>query len=991
MLSREGLWRRLSGDGFWGLPWAMAAACAVPWGVPEAWNGRMPLLALAAGWVLVLGLAPLARYRRWAWLPMLLALTWGTVGNLGRQARWEAALPSGFQPVQGLLASPWRVRGRTRVCTLRVQAPAALRGVELPLSLPAGGTRPPAPGTVVAFRGELCPVDPGPRFLPERPLWRARSGGAPRRVHLASALLLEAQGPARPSPLLALRCFVQSRFEALPLPPGTARDCWGALTLGLPPARDEAFSAFAESGTIHTLVVSGLQVTLVMGGLEAFWRRLVARGKRGSVLVAMAGGLLYCSVVGFSAPVWRGLLMGFAWALGKGSGWKLPPVLTLHGALLLWLFTHPAAGVEPGFLLAWLALLGLVWGSEPLAGLVSPLLRRWALPFAQVLAPWLSTLPLLALLHGGVPLWGVPANLVLLPVAAVLAPLGLVLLLVPVPGGVAALGALLGWAGETLVPCFARVVPLATAVLWPWVALLLGWILLAQLQADFQRTRWLTALLLGGSLTLLATGGTGRAVRTLTVEALDIGQGDALLLRVPQGDATLIDTGPDPRAARRIVRVLSRRGVREPVHLVLSHPHLDHAGGWATLARLWPLASTSRPPLAGNARVWDPYAPPGAEGKVGSLTRGCAWARGSAAFSVRWPPKALAVRDLNMISAVLRVRWQDRELWFMGDALALQEQDLLTLGDPGGGGRARLLKAGHHGSRSASEPAWVQALEPDLALVPAGSRNAFDHPHPEAMAALAATGAHVFVTGATGGVRVEARPGGWRVETGRGARLVLASPLLERAAGLERRHEGQADARVVGLPLGVGPGSHPVGHSQGRATRDARRLAGGENARQFQVFGWGAGSQALGSFQGLGNAGRDRHRMDREGGGGPGGRPPDHFDGRTVGAALQEVQGDRQGLGGAEEVPDAQTDVIGAAGAHEEHPDRVQLREPTGRGHRCREGPDPRATHPPAWGRLPVQARQLGRESGQEERRACGHGVTADLSGARSPDPSASV
>ena len=263
----------------------MAAACAMPWVVPERWDGHLPLWAVAAGWLLVLGCAPLIRWRRWGWAPLTLALVWGTVGALGRQARWEAALPSGFQTVEGLLASPWRVQGRSRAGSLRVEWPAALRGVEVPLRIPANGASPPAPGTQVRFRGELRGVEPGPAFLPERPLWRARCGGAPRRIQLPSALVMEGLGSAHPGPLLAFRCFVQRRFEALPLPPGPARDFWGALTLGLPPAHDEAFSAFAESGTIHTLVVSGLQVTLVMAGLESLWRRLWPGGKRSSVLL----------------------------------------------------------------------------------------------------------------------------------------------------------------------------------------------------------------------------------------------------------------------------------------------------------------------------------------------------------------------------------------------------------------------------------------------------------------------------------------------------------------------------------------------------------------------------------------------------------------------------------------------------------------------------------------------------------------------------------
>src|ERR1035438_7728214 len=147
--------------------------------------------------------------------------------------------------------------------------------------------------------------------------------------------------------------------------------------------------------------------------------------------------------------------------------------------------------------------------------------------------------------------------------------------------------------GDRLVPALTGIAPLGTGILWPWLLLALGWLALAHLQGRLRRTRALTLGLVGLSFGLLALRGTGHAATTLSLEAVDIGQGDALLLRVPGGEATLIDTGPGPWTGRRLARVLSRRGVREPVHLVLTHAHGDHAGGWATLSRLWPLASTS--------------------------------------------------------------------------------------------------------------------------------------------------------------------------------------------------------------------------------------------------------------------------------------------------------------------------------------------------------------------------------------------------------------
>ena len=102
-------------------------------------------------------------------------------------------------------------------------------------------------------------------------------------------------------------------------------------------------------------------------------------------------------------------------------------------------------------------------------------------------------------------------------------------------------------------------------------------------------------------------------------------------------------------------------------------------------------------------------------------------------------------------SLVLRVEWGLASLVLTGDAGVRVERDLLDDRLPLG---APLLKVGHHGSRHGTSSAFVTAVAPRLALVSAGARNPFGHPHPEVLGRLDAAGAAIYRTDADGAVEV---------------------------------------------------------------------------------------------------------------------------------------------------------------------------------------------------------------------------------------------
>jgi competence protein ComEC len=109
-------------------------------------------------------------------------------------------------------------------------------------------------------------------------------------------------------------------------------------------------------------------------------------------------------------------------------------------------------------------------------------------------------------------------------------------------------------------------------------------------------------------------------------------------------------------------------------------------------------------------------------------------------------------RGPNDNSLVLRITYGARSILFVGDAEHEEEETLLaTVRDRL---RADVLKVGHHGSLTSSTPAFLEAVAPREAVVSAGCRNRFGHPHPVTLEALDRAGARVWRTDKGGAVTV---------------------------------------------------------------------------------------------------------------------------------------------------------------------------------------------------------------------------------------------
>ncbi len=252
----------------------------------------------------------------------------------------------------------------------------------------------------------------------------------------------------------------------------------------------------------------------------------------------------------------------------------------------------------------------------------------------------------------------------------------------------------------------------------------------------------------------------------LELVMLDVGQGDAILMRTPRGRWILVDAGPPGRSpdpgGQPAVRALRRRGVARLELLVLTHPDLDHIGGAGAVLQAF-----------GVERVLDPGFPAGKGPYVELLQiaaeEGVPWTIAEAGQRFEMDGVILEVLHpspggssaggpltANDVSVVLRVRYGEFDALLTGDAPAWVERGIAEAMIEG----VEVLKVGHHGSDTSTDSLFVARVRPEVALVSVGRGNRYGHPSPAVLARLEAAGLEIYRTDLQGTVTLRARPDG---------------------------------------------------------------------------------------------------------------------------------------------------------------------------------------------------------------------------------------
>lgn len=550
---------------------------------------------------------------------------------------------------------------------------------------------------------------------------------------------------------------------------------------GIDPALRDAF---ARSGTTHLLAISGFNMTLVAAGVALVLRgRVPPRAAASATVLAITA---YSLLVGLAPSVVRSALMAAIAALALGAGRRSAGANALAAAAAGMLLADPGIVADVGFLLSAGATGGLLAWQAPLAERLRPWPAILREGIATTLAATAPTMPIVAAFFGRVSLVSPLANVLAVPLFPALMLTG---------AAASAVGAISADAARPIALAAYAVARALRAVVEATAALplasvelpagagsgllvalvvLVGILLVARLpsapagtsaggpftEVDRElRTAGLVVTGLAGVLrtwrpgaqpwpsprvlaaascvalvlVTLAAASLGAAPRGLRVLALDVGQGDAFLVR-DAGAVVLIDGGPDPV---RLLGLLAHH--LPPWHrridvVVLTHAHADHGAGLLAVFDRYDVGLALEPAGMGEApltRLWvDSTARAGTPRRA--LSEGAVVRIGGLSLTALSPNGNPRVATPNL---VLRLDHDELSILFMADAEDSAIADLLLTPERL---HARVYVPPHHGAATAHGAALVAAVRPEVAVLSVGASNRYGHPTPEALAALGA-------------------------------------------------------------------------------------------------------------------------------------------------------------------------------------------------------------------------------------------------------------
>jgi len=533
--------------------------------------------------------------------------------------------------------------------------------------------------------------------------------------------------------------------------------------------------AFVGSGTYHILAISGLNVSLLAAVLFVLLKA-VRIPLRLSALLSMGLITFYAVLAGGSASVVRAAVMADVYLLALVLDREADSLNTLALSALGLLLWQPLYLFDVGFQLTFVATGAILVAVDRLPSASLPVPSRWIATSVWLsIAAFLGTAPILASTFHRLSPIGIVANLPIVPLSGLLTGVGMLFAVsaTVIPHALGWFAALTGWLIDLLVylaQWFARLPFASVQVFPPSIPMTICYYVTLGALIAAEERRWLRWTACAAALACVILV----AVRLLPIfqsgqlrmTVLDVGQGDGIVLELPGRRTILIDGGGlfDDRfdiGEQVVVPFLRSRWIGHLDVVVLSHPHPDHLNGLQgvlrrfTVGQVWDSGQrTAIPTYLWFEEVLRDKRIPHKILHDGYRTSEFAPVQ----IAVLHPPYPMVdgsprgrFSDVNSNSLVLAVKYGTVTFLLPGDIeqeaerlLVQREADL----------EAQVLKVPHHGGRTSSSEPFLARVHPKVAVVSAGYRNRFRHPHQETLDRYRTSGTRLYRTDLDGAITV---------------------------------------------------------------------------------------------------------------------------------------------------------------------------------------------------------------------------------------------
>ena len=531
-------------------------------------------------------------------------------------------------------------------------------------------------------------------------------------------------------------------------------------------SRDDKI-AFSRVGLSHIMAVSGLHVGFLLTPLwlliPYFWT--YKYGRQAGLLILVLLLFYYAGLTGFSASVTRASLTGGLIMYGRLFNKMKDSInLTALSAIII-LLVEPSQVFEIGFQLSFGAVYIILLTLPTINAMLPPRVRyAWYGGFVSIILVSITVqaglFPLLSYYFREFSVIGPLANALVVPFLGIILPYALGILVIT--AFFSAAGYYLNFPNEYFLEGLSVFVTTVSG----WDA---SWIQ-TQSAGAFLFAIWITAILLISSLKIpkirwkllivflsliclhqFSAIVTNLKTPNLEITIMDVGQGDAAVIKTPAGKHFLIDVGrwtPTFNSGRyTILPHLKAEGIHKLDAVFLSHPHADHIGGILDLIEEIPIDTIYNSGYPYESILYKNYLISAAEKDipVKSLSAGSILnIDSSIRIFIYGPDKSISGSDPNEHSLVLEIVYGTTEFLFMGDAGEKQEKRLLNnytylL-------NTDFLKVGHHGSKTSSSLNFLSTVSPEYSVISLAKNNKFRHPDNNVIKRLHSSKSTIYFT-----------------------------------------------------------------------------------------------------------------------------------------------------------------------------------------------------------------------------------------------------